>query len=174
MSDNSHQESHSGQKNPQKQMLVTVLMSFLIPVGFIAALVSIAISTTKVDVSSDAAEKLLAKRIQKIGSVDIRSASGEGGSAKQSRSGEDVFKAQCSTCHATGAAGAPKLADAGAWGPRIKSGFDALLAAAMKGKGNMPAQGGGDLEDVEVARGVVYMANAAGAKFPEPKAAAAK
>jgi cytochrome c5 len=66
------------------------------------------------------------------------------------------------------------MADAAAWGPRIKSGFDALLASAMKGKGNMPAQGGGDLDDVEVARGVVYMANAGGAKFAEPKAAAAK
>lgn len=172
MSDNSHPESHAGQQNPQKQMLVTVLLSFLIPIAFIAALVSITISSTKVDVSSDLAEKMLAKRIQKVGVVDIRTAGGEGGGAKQSRSGEDVFKAQCATCHATGAAGAPKMGDAAAWGPRIKSGFDALLASAMKGKGNMPAQGGGDLEDVEVARGVAYMANAGGAKFPEPKAAA--
>lgn len=175
MSDNSHTESHTGQTNSQKQKLVTVLMSFLIPIGFIAALVSISMSTAKVDISPDVAEKLLAKRIQKIGTVDIKSASGgEGGSAKQARSGEDVFKAQCATCHASGAAGAPKMADAAAWGPRIKSGFDALLASAMKGKGNMPAQGGGDLDDVEVARGVVYMANAGGAKFAEPKAAAAK
>jgi cytochrome c5 len=33
----------------------------------------------------------------------------------------------------------------------------------------MPAQGGGDFDDVEVARGAVYMANAAGAKFAEPQ-----
>jgi len=33
----------------------------------------------------------------------------------------------------------------------------------------MPAKGGNpSLDDVEVARGVVYMANAAGASFPEP------
>jgi hypothetical protein len=37
----------------------------------------------------------------------------------------------------------------------------------------MGAQGGGDLSDFEVARGVVYMANAGGAKFPEPQAPAA-
>ena len=169
MSDNSHHESHSGQQNPQKKMLVTVFLSFLVPIGFIAALVSISISSTKVEVSSDMAEKMLAKRIQKIGSVEIRGAAGEGGTAKQARSGEDVYKAQCSTCHATGAAGAPKLADAGAWGPRIKSGLDALVTSAMKGKGNMPAQSGGDLDDAEVARGVVYLANAGGAKFAEPK-----
>ena len=33
----------------------------------------------------------------------------------------------------------------------------------------MPAKGGNpSLDDFEVARGVVYMANAAGANFPEP------
>jgi hypothetical protein len=33
----------------------------------------------------------------------------------------------------------------------------------------MAPQGGGDFSDVEIARGAVYMANAAGAKFDEPK-----
>jgi hypothetical protein len=33
----------------------------------------------------------------------------------------------------------------------------------------MGPQGGGDFEDFEIGRGVVYMANAAGAKFTEPK-----
>ena len=33
----------------------------------------------------------------------------------------------------------------------------------------MPAQAGGDFEDVEIARAVAYMANAAGAKFAEPQ-----
>ena len=38
----------------------------------------------------------------------------------------------------------------------------------------MPAKGGNtDLDDVEVQRAVVYMANAGGAKFPEPAAAGA-
>jgi cytochrome c5 len=37
----------------------------------------------------------------------------------------------------------------------------------------MGAQGGGDYSDVEVGRAVVYMANKGGAKFEEPKAAAA-
>ncbi len=37
----------------------------------------------------------------------------------------------------------------------------------------MPAQGGGDFEDLEVANAVVFMANAAGAKFEAPKAPAA-
>jgi cytochrome c5 len=47
------------------------------------------------------------------------------------------------------------------------------VQSALKGKGAMPAQGGGDFDDVEVARGAAFMANAAGAKFAEPKQPAA-
>ena len=89
------------------------------------------------------------------------------------KTGEQVYQAQCAACHASGAAGAPKLADAAAWGPRVKSGADALLASALKGKGAMGAQGGGDFSDYEIARAVVFMANQGGAKFDEPKAPAA-
>ena len=80
----------------------------------------------------------------------------------------------CAACHHAGAAGAPRLADAAAWAPRIKTGYDALLNSALKGKGAMAAQGGGDYEDLEIGRAVVYMANKSGGKFEEPKAAAAK
>ena len=50
-----------------------------------------------------------------------------------------------------------------------------LLEHALKGKGAMPPQGGGDFEDLEIGRAVVYLANAGGAKFtvPERPAAAA-
>jgi hypothetical protein len=37
----------------------------------------------------------------------------------------------------------------------------------------MGAQGGGDFNDIEIARAVVYLANSAGGKFEEPKAPAA-
>ena len=44
---------------------------------------------------------------------------------------------------------------------------------ALKGEGAMPPKGGAsELSDIEVERAVVYMANAAGAKFKEPAAAA--
>ena len=36
----------------------------------------------------------------------------------------------------------------------------------------MGAQGGGDFEELEIARAVVYMANAGGGKFEPPKKAA--
>ena len=47
----------------------------------------------------------------------------------------------------------------------------------MKGKGAMPARGGAspaDVSDYEIARAVVYLANSAGGKFPEPKAPSEK
>ena len=37
----------------------------------------------------------------------------------------------------------------------------------------MSAQGGGEFNDIEIARAVVHMANGAGAKFKEPEAPAA-
>ena len=48
-----------------------------------------------------------------------------------------------------------------------------LLSSALKGKGAMAAQGGGQFTDIEVGRAVVHMANQAGAKFDVPKAPAA-
>ena len=74
----------------------------------------------------------------------------------------------------TGALGAPKFGDAEAWGPRVETGYDALLHSALAGKGAMAPQGGGDFSDLEIGRAVVYMANKGGAKFEEPKAAPAQ
>ena len=81
------------------------------------------------------------------------------------KTGEQVFTAQCSACHATGAAGAPKFGDSAAWGPRIGAGYAALLNSALKGKNAMGPQGGGDFSDLEIGRAVVYMANKGGASF---------
>jgi cytochrome c5 len=72
-----------------------------------------------------------------------------------------------------GAAGAPKSGDEAAWAPRIKTGYDALLNSALKGKGAMGAQGGGDFSDLEIGRAVVYMVNNAGGKLAEPAVPAA-
>ena len=57
------------------------------------------------------------------------------------KSGEDVYNSNCMACHATGAAGAPKLGDTAVWAPRIATGIDTMLATAIKGKGAMPPKG---------------------------------
>ena len=111
--------------------------------------------------------------IKPVAQLNFKDASGP----KELQTGEQVYKAVCSSCHATGAAGAPKFGDAGAWAPRIAKGYDSLMTSVLKGKGAMPARGGSspaDVSDYELGRAVVYMANASGGKLPEPKAPAAK
>ena len=155
--------SHTPDTSSTQSSLRTVLLSFVLPLAIVVGLVSAFLSSNKEATSSTGSEKAITQRIQKVGSIEIRDAN------RVMKTGEQAFTAQCAACHASGAAGSPKFGDAGAWGPRIKTGFDSLLTSALKGKGNMGAQGGGDLSDYEIARAVVYMANAGGAKFEEPK-----
>ncbi|MGE4073416.1 MAG: cytochrome c5 family protein [Lysobacterales bacterium] len=80
-------------------------------------------------------------------------------------SGEDVYKKACTTCHATGLAGAPKLGDAADWGPRLAQGEALLFEHAIKGftgkKGMMPPKGGFmNLSDDEVRAAIDYMTTA--------------
>jgi cytochrome c5 len=169
MSDNSHDqhEDHSGPVKTPKQMLLLSLASFIIPVFIIIGLVFYVTSANKTAPGAADAEKSLAKRIQKIGAVEVRDAN------RPLKAGQEVYTAQCAACHAVGAAGSPKFADAAAWAPRIKQGLETLVTSSLKGKGAMGAQAGGDFNDTEIARAVVYMTNNAGAKFAEPQAPAA-
>jgi cytochrome c5 len=179
MSDSMQEEAHTGPiKNP-KQLLIAVFFSFFIPVFTIIGLVAYVSSESKPagsgvaeryalgGVTAQDLERGVSERIRKVGMVEIRDAN------RPLKAGEEVFKAQCAACHTTGAAGAPKLGDAGSWANRIAQGFDALVNSALKGKGAMPAQAGGDFEDVEIARAVAYLANSGGAKFAEPQRPAA-
>lgn len=166
MSD-THEEAHTGPIKTPKQLLVTIIAAFVIPVFVIIGLVYFVTSKDKPAMGNGNPEKALAERIQKVGSVEIRDAN------RPLRGGDEVYKTQCAACHATGAAGAPKFEDAAAWAPRIKQGLDTLVHSSLAGKGAMAPQGGGDFSDIEIARGVVYMANAAGAKFPIPDKPAA-
>lgn len=166
MSDN-HETNSSSIQIFSKEYLFSKVPTYGLPVVVVFILLAYFFSGSKMSASENTPEAVAA-RIQKVGSVQIKDAN------RVARSGEDVFKAQCSACHSVGAAGAPKFGDASAWGPRIAKGYEALLNSALKGKGAMGAQGGGEFEDFEIGRGVVYMANAGGAKFSEPKKPEAK
>ncbi len=72
--------------------------------------------------------------------------------------GKSVYGSACFVCHATGAAGAPLLGNKGLWAPRIALGMEALVHAAINGKGAMPPKGGRmDISDADVADAVAYM-----------------
>ncbi|MEC5211931.1 cytochrome c5 [Polaromonas sp. CG_9.5] len=161
-----HEEAHTGPIKSPQQLLAAVFFSFVVPIFAIIGLVYYVTSANKPLAGADDADRAVAHRIQKVGMVEIRDAN------RPLRAGEEVYKGQCIACHGTGAAGAPKFGDAAAWAPRIATGYEALLNSALKGKGAMAAQGGGDFQDIEIGRAVVYMTAAAGGKFAEPAAPA--
>lgn len=165
MSDKHHEEAHTGPIKNSKQLLITVALAFILPVILIIGLVNFVGSAPKTGAGVGMQELAQAQRIQKIGSIEIRDAN------RPLRAGDEVYKAQCAACHATGVSGAPKFGEAGDWGPRLAQGLDALVHSALQGKGAMAPQGGGEFNDVEIARAVVVMANSGGSSFPEPQAA---
>ena len=163
-------DSHSSFIKTPQQLIAVIVASFLVPIIAIVLLVQLVTSTPGADPNAMTPEAV-AKRIQPVGRVEF--GAGGGGGAAGGRSGEEVVKSVCATCHQAGVAGAPKIGDKAAWGPRIKEGLKTLVADAIKGKGAMPPKGGNpSLSDDEVARAVVFMANQAGARFKEPAAKA--
>jgi cytochrome c5 len=165
-----HDGPHEGPIKTPKQLIVAVLFSFVVPIIGIILLVIYVDSATKPAAGSDAfMPQSVLSRIQPVGAVQVKDSS----APVVLLTGEQVYAARCTACHAAGLAGAPKFGDAAAWAPRLGQGYDVLLTHALKGKGAMAAQGGGEQSDLEIGRAVVYMANKAGAKFAEPKVPAA-
>jgi cytochrome c5 len=167
MSGNSHE---SPIKTP-KQLVAVLVLAFVVPIVVIVLLSQLATSGKIHDRDSPAmSPEEVAKRIKPVAEVNVGA---QGSGARTLRTGEQIYRAVCTACHATGVAKAPKFGDRRDWGPRIRAGQKALLQVALKGEGAMPPRGGAsDLSDLEVERAVVYMANAGGAKFREPAAPA--
>ena len=163
-------EAHEGPVRTVKQLIAAVFFALAIPIVVIVLLVSYVVSHPQPAAGSDSmGPEATARRIQPMAQVEVKDAS----DVASLKSGEQVYAAQCVACHSAGLAGAPKLGDAAAWAPRIAQGYNTLLTSALKGKGAMGAQGGGDYSDFEIARSVVHLSNKSGAAFPEPKAPAA-
>lgn len=159
-------DAHEGPIKTPKQLIATVVASFVIPIMVIILLVNFVNMGPRDGTGSDMlAAESVAQRLQPVGHVEVRDASGP----QILHTGEQVFKGQCAACHANGVAGAPKVGDSAAWGPRVKQGYEALWQSALKGKGAMGPQAGGEYNDLEVGRAVVYMANQGGASFPVPQ-----
>jgi cytochrome c5 len=117
-------------------------------------LVFTAISLTS-EVSEYKPEEIVIENIKPVGEVYVAGESepaematptgaamtADAGEAAAPKSGDQVYTSKCMACHATGAAGAPKLGDVAAWAPRIAAGMDSLLANATNGLKAMPPKG---------------------------------
>jgi cytochrome c5 len=172
MSD-AHNEHESPIKTPG-QLAAAVVGFFLVTIIGIVLLVKFVTETKLTGAGTDSQSmEAVSARIAPV--ADAGFTLKDANAPKVLLSGEAVYTANCVACHGTGAAGAPKVGDNGAWGARIGQGFDTLVKNAINGLRAMPAKGGNaDLDDVEVARAVAFMGNKSGAKFTEPAAPAPK
>ena len=76
--------------------------------------------------------------------------------------GKKLYDATCFACHGTGIAGAPKFGDKAAWAKYVATGMDAMVAAAIAGKGAMPPKGGASgASEADIRATVQYMVDAA-------------
>jgi cytochrome c5 len=148
-------------------LLLKVVVVTAVVVGILIALAVMVAPEHSGPYRAEMTEKAVVARIQKVGVLSFGEAPASG-----PRSAEDLYLGRCAGCHTAGLLGAPKLGDKAGWAARIATGFDAMLNSALKGKKAMPAQGGGDYSDAEVGRALVYLVNASGASFVEPKSQA--
>ena len=153
---------HEMEKTTVSQFLIAAvggLIPVLIVIFLIFKLV-MGIQATHVDgVDTKAAAEEIAKRLKPVGEVAIGEAKPDVGAVVD---GKKVYEGLCQACHGTGAAGAPKAGDKGAWGSRIAQGKDTLFKHAIGGytgkTGTMPAKGGNPaLSDAEVGAAVEHM-----------------
>lgn len=151
-----------------RQLITVVALAVVVPVVIIILLATYVVRSASSGAGSDAlSAKAIAARMVPVGFVAFAAE----GVAKSLQGGEAVYKGACSACHAAGVAGAPRTGDASAWTPRIKQTFDVLVKHAVEGFKAMPPKGGNpNLDAIEVARAVAFMANQSGAKFREPAA----
>ncbi len=101
----------------------------------------------------DNSREAIAMRIKPVVSLDdmrnsMSAASATGDTA--SKSPDQLYQGACLACHTTGAAGAPKIGDSGAWSPRIAKGLDSLITSAINGVGAMPPRGGSQYNDEQM------------------------
>ena len=86
-------------------------------------------------------QEQMAARIAPLGSVNLAGAEAAVPAPADEGPGVAIYNQACTTCHASGTAGAPKLGDKMAWEPRMARGVDELLRNAINGMGAMPPRG---------------------------------
>ncbi len=146
----------------------------LIAFGLYFGASAISSRTQEVEVLADPMlQASINERIAPVGKVAI---SGEDNSAVEEKvaapaelkevPGDEVYNTTCVACHGSGLAGAPKIGDKAAWGPRIAQGSDTLHKHAIEGftgkAGVMPAKGGmTSVTDASIVAAVDYMVSKA-------------
>ena len=165
-------EYNDSSKTTGFQVLFAILGALIAPVLVIVLILKLFIgfqSTAAQDAKVTVAE--VTKQVEPVAKVEVLAVLT---GTHVDKSGEAVYGAVCTACHAAGMLGSPKFGDKAAWSPRIAQGYETLVSHAINGIRSMPARGGNaELTDGEMHNAVAYMTNAAGAKFTAPAAGAA-
>ena len=174
-----HSEEHSSPIKTPGQLIAVVVASFVVPIALISIVAHLVTSGAHTSKDNPAlSDEAIAKRLKPVGELVVDpnqpapvatapvtvaaapapAAGAPAAAGGDSGKGKSIFDTTCMACHATGAAGAPKIGDKAAWGPRLKEGMPAVYGIAMKGKGAMPPKGGNaSLSDADVKAAVDYM-----------------
>ena len=125
------------------------------------------LALTTISLEASEAEKAIEKRITPVGQVCV-----EGQDCAQEvslvssnpdviRSGEEIYEAACTTCHAIGLAGAPLFGSKVIWGERANEDLSVLVETVTNGLGGMPPMGMCmDCSQEELTNSVQYMLDA--------------
>jgi cytochrome c5 len=143
-------------RNVLKMLMVVVgaLVGFFVVIVILAQIVA-GMKTTDEGVDK-MVEKSIVDRIKPFGEVNVGSAPVV--TVSTAADGKGTYTSSCAACHATGAAGAPKLGDIAAWKSRIAQGDETLFDHAINGFNAMPPKGGnGSLSIPAVKAAVTYM-----------------
>lgn len=74
------------------------------------------------------------------------------------RSGQEVYDASCTSCHAAGVGGAPLLSDRAGWSTRRAKGKQTLYQSVINGLNLMPPMGAcADCSEAEIEAAVDYI-----------------
>jgi cytochrome c5 len=151
-----------------KQLITVIVLSLIIPIIVILLLVYY-VNAGKVEgAGTDAfSDKATEQRIKPVAQINYKDPS----APIVYKTGQEVYTSLCASCHAAGAAGAPKFGDVTQWSSRLGQGLNGLIHSLLNGKGAMQARAGSspdDYSDYELSRAVVYMTNNSGANFVEP------
>lgn len=134
-------------------LVIGALLAFFVLIIILARLIS---GPNTADMGVDKmVESATIERIKPVGEVNIGTApvAAPAGAVDA----KSAYTASCFACHGTGAAGAPKLGDKGAWKNRIAQGMDTLFDHAINGFKGMPPKGGSSLSDDAIKAVVKYM-----------------
>ena len=136
-------------------IVVGTLVAFFIVSVVVARFVSAPADESAAGVDS-MVESAIVDRIKPFGEVNIGTAPVV--TVSSAADGKGTYTSSCAACHATGAAGAPKYGDKGAWKARIAQGDETLFDHAINGFNAMPAKGGnGTLSIPAVKAAVKYL-----------------